>query len=125
MAGIIDTEAGPRRPGQPLSAGTCLALAALSRLVAPCSKAGFADWWKTTAADGFTKIPAGSLDHRRFWDAMRVVTPQQMEQESEQIAAAIIWTAGADVSSVALDRRTSPRSSPPATGSPDRAARQG
>ena len=48
VAGIIDAEADPRRPGQPLSAGTYLALAALNRVVAPCSKAGFAEWWKTT-----------------------------------------------------------------------------
>jgi hypothetical protein len=39
-------------------------------VVDPCSKSGFADWWKTTAADRFTKIGASALDHRRFWDAM-------------------------------------------------------
>ncbi|MBV9451935.1 MAG: IS1634 family transposase [Streptosporangiaceae bacterium] len=100
---LSPAQAGPRRPGQPLSAGTYLALAALNRLVAPCSKAGFADWWKTTAADRFTKVPASALDHRRFWDAMHAVTPQQLEQASEKIAAAIIGAAGVDVSSVALD----------------------
>ena len=64
------------------SAGTYLALAALNRLVAPCSKLAFADWWKTTAADRFTKIPARVLDHRRFWDAMHAVTLEQLEQAS-------------------------------------------
>lgn len=103
VAGIIDAEAGPRQPGQPLSAGTYLALAALNRLVAPCSKTRFADWWKTTAADRFTKIPASALDHRRFWDAMHAVTPQQLEAASEKIAAEIVRAAGIDVSSVALD----------------------
>ena len=39
VAGIIDQVAGPRPAGQPLSTGTYLALAALNRLVAPCSKA--------------------------------------------------------------------------------------
>src|SRR5215471_16996339 len=48
--------------------------AALNRVVAPCSKLAFADWWKTTAAGRFTKIPARVLDHRRFWDAMHAVT---------------------------------------------------
>ena len=43
-AAIIDEAAGPRPAGQPLSTGTYLALAALNRLVDPCSKAGFADW---------------------------------------------------------------------------------
>ena len=61
---------GPGPSGLPLSAGTYLVLAALNRLVAPCSKLAFADWWKTTAAARFTKIPATALDHRRFWDAI-------------------------------------------------------
>src|SRR3974390_2907629 len=102
-AGIIDQVTGPRPAGQPLSTGTYLALAALNRLVAPCSKAAFADWWKTTAGHRFTKIPATALDHRRFWDAMHAVTLEQLEQASEKIAAEIIKVSGADVSSVALD----------------------
>jgi hypothetical protein len=87
---LIDAAAGPAPAGQPLSTGTYLALAALNRLVAPCSKAAFADWWKTTAADRFTRIPASALDHRRFWDAMHAVTLEQLEQASEAIAAAIV-----------------------------------
>jgi len=58
VAAVIDEVAGSRPAGAQLSAGTYLALAALNRLVAPCSKAAFADWWKTTAGDRFIKIPA-------------------------------------------------------------------
>ena len=96
---VIDQAAGPRPAGQPLSTGTYLALAALNRLVAPCSKAQFADWWKTTAADRFTKIGAPALDHRRFWDAMHAVTLEQLAEASRQIAARIVQVSGADVSS--------------------------
>jgi transposase len=103
VAAVIDEAAGPRPAGQPLSTGTYLALAALNRLVAPCSKAAFADWWKTTAADRFTKIPAAALDHRRFWDAMHAVTLEQLEEISREIAVKIVQSAGVDVSSVALD----------------------
>ena len=103
VAAVIDEVTGPRPAGQPLSTGTYLALAALNRLVAPCSKAAFADWWKTTAADRFTKIPATALDHRRFWDAMHAVTLEQLEQISQKIAVKIVQSAGVDVSSVALD----------------------
>ncbi|MGH3122161.1 MAG: IS1634 family transposase [Streptosporangiaceae bacterium] len=102
-AAVIDAVTGPRPAGQPLSTGTYLALAALNRLVAPCSKAAFADWWKTTAADRFTKIPASALDHRRFWDAMHAVTFDQLEEISRKVAVKIVETAGVDVSSVALD----------------------
>jgi transposase len=100
---VIDQAAGPRPAGQPLSTGTYLALAALNRLVAPCSKAQFADWWRTTAADRFTKIPASALDHRRFWDAMHAVTLGQLQEASRQIAARIVQVSEVDVSSVALD----------------------
>ncbi|MGH3168481.1 MAG: IS1634 family transposase, partial [Trebonia sp.] len=85
------------------STGTYLALAALNRVAAPCSKSELARWWKTTAASRFTKIPASALDHRRFWDAMHALTEDQMEKASRQIAAEIIRVSGADVSSVALD----------------------
>ena len=103
VARIIDEVTGPRPPGQPLSTGTYLALAALNRLVAPCSKAALADWWKTTAADRFARIPAPALDHRRFWDAMHAVTLEQLGEISRKIAVKIVQTGGVDVSSVALD----------------------
>jgi transposase len=103
VAAIIDEAAGARRADAGASAGTYLALAALNRLVAPCSKLGFAEWWRTTAADRFTKIGAGVLDHRRFWDAMHAVTLEQLEKASEKIAARIVEVSGVDVSSVALD----------------------
>src|SRR5512135_288004 len=69
VAAIIEEEAGARPPGLPLSPGTYLALAVLNRVVDPCSKRAFADWWRATAADRFTKIGASALDHRRFRDA--------------------------------------------------------
>src|SRR6266446_1858778 len=50
-----EAAAGPRRADAGVSAGTLLALAALNRLVAPCSKLAFAGWWKTTAADRFIR----------------------------------------------------------------------
>jgi len=103
VAAVIDKVTGPRPAGQPLSTGTYLVLAALNRLVAPCSKAAFADWWKTTAADRFAKIPASALDHRRFWDAMHAVTLEQLEEISRTIAVKIVQVSGVDVSSVALD----------------------
>ncbi len=103
VPGVIDEVTGARPAGQPLSTGTYLALAALGRLVAPCSKAAFADWWKTTAGDRFAKIPAAALDHRRFWDAMHAVTLEDLEEISRRIAVRIVDASGVDCSSVALD----------------------
>src|SRR6266851_101774 len=103
VAAIIDEVAGARRADARASTGTYLALAALNRIVAPCSKLAFGDWWKTTAADRFTGIPAPALDHRRFWDAMRAVSLPQLEEISHRIALAVIRESGVDCSSVALD----------------------
>jgi transposase len=103
VAAVIDEVAGARRADAGASAGTYLVLAALNRLVAPRSKLGFADWWKTTAADRFTKVPAGVLDHRKFWTAMHAVTLEQLAEISRKIAVRIVEVSGVDVSSVALD----------------------
>ncbi|MDQ6754853.1 MAG: IS1634 family transposase [Actinomycetota bacterium] len=103
VAGIIDEVAGARRKDAGASVGTYLALAALNRVVAPTSKLGFADWWKTTAADRFTKIPASVLDHRRFWDAMHALSLEQLAVVEERIALAMITEFNLDVSALALD----------------------
>ena len=86
-----------------MSVGAYLVLAAINRVVAPCSKLAFADWWAKTAAPRFTRIPASALDHRRFWDAMHAVTLEQLEEASRKIALRIVEASGVDVSSVALD----------------------
>jgi transposase len=103
VAAIIDGEAGAAPPGLPLSPGAYLALAALNRVVDPCSKRGFADWWRTTAADRFTKIGASALDHRRFWDAFRAVPLEALPRIEEKLALAACARFGLDTGSVALD----------------------
>ena len=103
VAAVIDEQAGARPPGLPLSPGTYLALAAVNRVVDPCSKRGFADWWGTTAADRFTKIPVSALDHRRFWDAFHAVPLEALPRIEEKLALAACARSGLDTSSVALD----------------------
>jgi transposase len=103
VAAIIDEQTGAGPPGLPLSPGTYLALAALNRVVDPCSKRAFADWWRGTAADRFTKIPASALNHRRFWDAMHAVPLDALPRIEEKLALAACARFGLDTSSVALD----------------------
>ena len=104
VTGIVDDAAGPQQAGQPLSTGTYLALAALNRLTAgPCSKAAFADWWKTTAGTGSPRSR-----HRRWITAGSGTrctrsASEQLEEISEKIAVRIVQLSGIDVSSVALD----------------------
>jgi hypothetical protein len=122
VAGLVDEVVGNQPAGLPLSVGAYLALAALNRVVAPCSKLGFAEWWKATAADRFTKIPASALDHRRFWDATHAVTVEQLEQVSQAIAARIVGLSGLDCSSVALDMANFATSTPPTPRRPSPSA---
>src|SRR5258705_3600314 len=103
LASIVDDVVGARRSDAGASVGTYLALATLNRVVAPCSKLGFADWWATTAADRFTKIPSRVLDHRRFWDAMAAVSIEELAEIEQRLALRMITVFGLDASAVALD----------------------
>lgn len=103
VVGIIDEVVGERRADAGASTGTYLALAAMNRVVAPCSKLAFADWWASTAGDRLVKIGKPGLDHRRFWDAMHQVSVGQLTEIERRIAAAVIGTFGVDTSSLALD----------------------
>ncbi|MCJ7754745.1 MAG: IS1634 family transposase [Thermoanaerobaculales bacterium] len=103
VATIIDEAAGTSPAGLPLSPGTYLALAVLNRVVDPCSKRRFADWWRTTAGDRFTKIAVSALDHRRFWDAMHAVPLEALPRIEEKLAAEVCARFGLDTGSVALD----------------------
>jgi transposase len=103
VAGIIDEVTGSRRADAGASVGTYLALATLNRVVSPCSKLAFADWWATTAADRWVKVPAAALDHRRFWDAMDAVSPEQLPEIERRIGQAAAARFGLDLSALVLD----------------------
>jgi transposase len=71
--------------------------------VAPCSKLAFADWWASTAADRWVKVPAAALDHRRFWDAMDLLSPAQLAEIEHRIGQAVAGRFGLDLSGLVLD----------------------
>jgi transposase len=100
---IVDEVAGPRRSDAAASVGTYLALAALNRVVAPCSKLAFADWWAGTAADRWVKVPAAALDHRRFWDAMDVLSPARLARIERALGQVMAHRFGLDLSALVLD----------------------
>ena len=99
----IDGVVGPRRSDAGASVGTYLALAAANRVVAPCSKLAFADWWATTAGPRLVKVPRAALDHRRFWDAMDQVTDSHLEAVERALGERIVSTFGVDLSALVLD----------------------
>jgi len=96
VADTIDEVCGSRRSDAGASVGTYLALATMNRVVAPCSKLGFEQWWATTAGPRFTKVPVAVTDHRRFWDAMDNL-------DTAKLAATMVTEFGLDLSGLALD----------------------
>lgn len=99
----IDDAVGPRRADAGASVGVYLTLAAVNRLVDPCSKLGFADWWKTTAGDRFTTISATVLDHRKFWSAMHAVTAEHLVAIERALAVRMVEAFDVDIGALALD----------------------
>ncbi len=102
VAGIVD-EMAPRRMDASASVGTYLALACANRIIDPCSKRGFADWWATTAGPRWVKLGRGALDHRRFWDAMDRLGDSQLHEIETRLGRRMVSEFGLDLSGLALD----------------------
>ena len=102
VADIVD-EVVPRRADAAASVGTYLALACANRIVDPCSKREFADWWHTTAGPRWVKLSRGALDHRRFWDAMDRLGEAELREIEIRISRAMVTEFGLDLTGLALD----------------------
>jgi transposase len=102
VAGLVD-DVVARYAHAGASVGTYVALATLNRLVDPCSKRAFADWWATTSGPRWVKLDESALDHRRFWDAMDLLGQADLAAIETQIYGGMIDRYGLDLASVALD----------------------
>jgi transposase len=103
VAEVVDEVVGPRRADAGASVGTYVALAALNRVTGPCSKLAFADWWAKTACDRGLHLPAGALDHRRFWEAMDAISAEHLREVERRIVAGMVESFGVDLSGLVLD----------------------
>jgi len=103
VATIIDEVVGSRRADAGASVGTYIALATLNRVVDPCSKLAFEKWWGKTAGDRWVRVPAGALDHRRFWDAMDVIDEEDLKEIERRIVTAMVERFEIDLGGLVLD----------------------
>ncbi len=103
VAEIVDEVVGARRQDATASVGTYIALATTNRVVDPCSKRKFSDWWKTTAGDRWVRLPASAFDHRRFWDAMDAISEEQLTQIERRIVTRMATAFDVDLSGLVLD----------------------
>jgi transposase len=102
VVGVVD-DVVVRYANAGASVGTYLALAVLNRVVDPCSKRAFADWWATTSGPRWVKLDAQALDHRRFWDAMNLLTDDDLVAIETQVFGGMIERYDLDLAGVALD----------------------
>lgn len=102
VARVIDSVVS-RRTDAAASVGTYMALATANRIVDPCSKAAFADWWSTTAGPRWVKLPDAALDHRRFWDAMDVLSQADLAAIETELGRRMVTEFGLDLSGLVLD----------------------
>jgi transposase len=102
VAGVID-QVVPRRSDAGASLGTYIALATANRIVAPCSKLAFADWWASTAGPRFTRVRGAALDHRRFWDAMDRLDETSLATIEAELGRRVVAEFGLDLSGLVLD----------------------
>ena len=103
VAEIVDEVAGARRSDAGASVGTYIALATLNRVVDPCSKLAFSDWWDKTACDRWLRLPPGALGHRRFWEAMDAIGEDDLQEVERRIVSAMVETFSIDLSGLVLD----------------------
>jgi len=102
VVGVVDAVA-PRYANAAASVGTYIALATANRVVDPCSKLAFADWWATTAGPRWVKVAAAALDHRRFWDAMDRLGEADLRRIETELGRRMVVEFGLDVSGLVLD----------------------
>jgi transposase len=102
LAGVVD-QVVPRRSDAAASVGTYMVLATANRVVAPCSKAAFADWWATTAGPRWVKLSDAALDHRRFWKAMDRLDEAALRTIETELGQRMVAEFGLDLSGLVLD----------------------
>ncbi len=99
---VVD-EMAPRYANAAASVGTYIALACANRIVEPCSKLAFAEWWATTAGPRWVKLADTALDHRRFWDAMDRLSDTDLRAIETELGRRMVAGFGLDLSGLVLD----------------------
>ncbi len=92
----------PKR-GRGPSVGTYLLVAILNRCVAPCSKAGIAEWFQDTALRRLIGVEARQLSSQRFWDNMDRVSSEAIAMIERDIVGQMVPAFAIDLTQVLFD----------------------
>jgi transposase len=89
--------------GRGPSVGSYLLVAALNRCVAPCSKAGIAEWFEATVLRRLLGLEARQLTSQRFWDNMDRVSRENLVAIERDLAAQLVREFDLDLQRVLFD----------------------
>ena len=92
----------PKRGAGP-TVGTYLLVAILNRCVAPCSKAGIAEWFQDTALRRLIGIEARQLTSQRFWDNMDRVSSEALVAIERDVVSQMVRAFEVDLHQVLFD----------------------
>jgi len=92
----------PKRGAGP-TVGTYLLVAILNRCVAPCSKAGIAEWFQDTALRRLIGIEARQLTSQRFWDNMDRVSSEAIVAIERDVVSQMVRAFEVDLHQVLFD----------------------
>ena len=91
------------KQGRGPTVGTYLLVAILNRCLAPCSKAGIAQWFQETALRRLVDIKAKQLSSQRFWDNMDRIPHEAIETIEQNIVSQMVREFEIDVKQVLFD----------------------
>ncbi len=95
-------QVAPKRD-QGLSVGTYMLLAAINRVLAPCSKAQLREWYRSTALYHDLPVRDADLTSQRFWDHMSYLTADQIRAAETALTQHMVKEFGLDLSTVVYD----------------------
>ena len=98
----VDRHCPKRRQG--LTTGQYLALAAINRAIAPCSKRSMGDWFSQTVLRRcLPEASSAALASQRFWDPMEAVSPEAAAAVWKDLLEGVVAREGIDLSSICYD----------------------
>jgi transposase len=92
----------PKREQGP-SVGHYMALAALNRALAPCSKVEIGDWYEQTVLRRLWRFEKAAFTSQRFWDHMSMVSPASIEEIQTALVPRIRQEFGLDAEVLLYD----------------------
>ena len=75
------------KDGRGPSVGQYILLAAINRILAPCSKLQMPDWYEDTIFSRLWKYPKEDFNSQRFWDHMDLFSEERINEIQEKIVA--------------------------------------